>query len=272
MNTLQKTETRSDLLASAGWVIGVGLAPLLSWEAVVWWFELPRALLPTPRRVLAAANTERHALLTGTLSTGLAATTGLLAAVATGSVIAIVFSQSRRIRRALFPYVLFLQTVPIVAIAPLLIVWSGYRFRTVVLVTVIICLFPIINSVTTGLLAIERDLSGLFRLYGANRLKKLTRLQLPVAMRYLILGTKTSSGLAVIGAIIAEFFVGSGNSNYPGLGKLMTGWQGLLKTDALIAALFASTLLGLLLFGAVQLISRTILYRWTVPLGSSAGP
>ena len=102
-------------------------------------------------------------------------------------------------------------------------------------------------------LAAERaieDLADLFRLYGAGRIKKLVRLQIPTAVRYLTLGAKTSSGLAVIGAIVAEFFVGNG-SNYDGLGTLMTAWQGFLKTDALIAALFASTMLGLLLFASV---------------------
>tara|TARA_R110002049_G_scaffold72490_2_gene187175 strand:+ start:201875 stop:202654 length:780 start_codon:yes stop_codon:yes gene_type:complete len=248
--------------SSVGLILGVAFAGLLIWECVVWLFDLPRALLPTPRDVVAAGIRERVPLLRATFMTGIAALSGLIAAIVIGSLISIVFSQSRRIRLAFFPYVVFLQTVPIVAIAPLLIIWSGYRFRTVVIVTVIICLFPIVNNVTAGLLAIDRDLADLFRLYGAGRVKKLIRLQIPTAVRYLMLGAKTSSGLAVIGAIVAEFFVGNG-SEYDGLGTLMTAWQGFLKTDALIAALFASTLLGLLLFGAVQFVSATILRRWT---------
>jgi NitT/TauT family transport system permease protein len=249
------------LFTTAALVLGVALAGLLAWEAVVWLFDLPRALLPTPRRVFRTAIQERDTLLRGTLVTGMAASVGLIAAIAIGSLIAVVFSQSRKMRLAFFPYVVFLQTVPIVAIAPLLIIWSGYRFRTVVMVTVIICLFPIVNNVTAGLMAIHRDLADLFQLYGASRVKRLLWLQVPTAVRYLMLGAKTSSGLAVIGAIVAEFFVGSGN--YDGLGTLMTGWQMLSRADALIAALFASTFLGLLLFGSVQLISATVLRRWT---------
>ena len=248
---------------TAALVLAVAVSGLLAWELIVWAFGLPPALLPTPRQVLAAAIQERKALVQGTLATGVAATAGLTTAIVVGSVISIVFSQSRRIRLAFFPYVVFLQTVPIVAIAPLLIIWSGYRFRTVVMVTVIICLFPIVNNVTAGLLAINRDLSDLFRLYGAGRFQRLLRLQVPTAVRYLMLGAKTSSGLAVIGAIVAEFFVGNGSSDYDGLGTLMTGWQGLLRTDALIAALFASTALGLVLFGLVQLVFATVLRRWT---------
>ncbi len=241
---------------------GVAVAGLAIWEAVVWLFGLPAALLPSPRQVAMAAWEERQTLLRGTITTGVAATAGLVSAIAVGSMISVVFSQSRRIRLAFFPYVVFLQTVPIVAIAPLLIIWSGYRFRTVVIVTVIICLFPIVNNVTAGLLAIHRDLSDLFRLYGATRTQRLLRLQIPTAVRYLMLGAKTSSGLAVIGAIVAEFFVGNGSS-YDGLGTLMTGWQALLRTDALIAAVLASTLLGLILFGTVQLVATTLLRRWT---------
>lgn len=247
---------------SAALVAAVAVAGLLAWEAVVWWFDLPKALLPTPRQCVSAAMENRDTLIRGTLSTGIAAVAGLVSAVLLGSLIAIAFSLSRRVRLALFPYVVLMQTVPIVAIAPLLIIWSGYTFRTVVIVTVIVCLFPIVNSVTAGLMSIDRDMSNLFRLYGADRGKRLMKLQIPSAIEHLMLGTKTSSGLAVIGAIVAEFFVGNGTS-YDGLGTLMTGWQALTKTDALVAALFASALLGLSLFGVVQFISIVVLRRWT---------
>ena len=243
-------------------VLTVAILGLAVWEAVVWGGGLPKALLPTPRQCWAAAVVEREALLRGLFSTGVAAISGLASAVVIGCSLAIVFSQSRRIRLAFFPYVILLQTVPIVAIAPLLIIWSGYTFRTVVMVTVIVCLFPIVNSATSGLLATNPDSLDLFRMYGAGRWKRLWRLQIPSSIQNLMVGMKTSSGLAVIGAIVAEFFVGNG-TNYDGLGTLMTGWQALTKTDALIAALFASALLGLLMFGAVQLIAVTVLRRWT---------
>ncbi len=240
----------------------VAAAGLGVWQAVAVGFGLPKALLPQPALVWEAASEHRTELLRGLMTTGIAAAAGLLSAIAIGALISVAFSQSRRIRLAFFPYVIFLQTVPIVAIAPLLIIWSGYEFRTVVIVTVIVCLFPIVNNVTAGLLAADRQLLDLFALYGAGKAKRLMRLQVPTAMPYLILGAKTSSGLAVIGAIVAEFFVGSG-SDYDGLGTLMTHWQGFVKTDALIAAVFASTLLGLALFGSVHLVSRTLLSRWT---------
>ena len=259
---MEKQRGLTDYLFSAMMVVGVAMLGCLVWEWVVWGFDLPKALLPTPRQCWSAVMENREALLSGILGTGMAAVSGLLAAVLTGSLLSIVFSQSKKLRLALFPYVILLQTVPIVAIAPLLIIWSGYTFRTVVIVTVIVCLFPIVNSVTAGLMSCSREASDLFRLYGASRWQRLRRLQIPSAIPHLMVGIRTSSALSVIGAIVAEFFVGNGTS-YDGLGTLMTGWQALMKTDALIAALFASALLGLIMFGAVQFVSGLLLKRWT---------
>lgn len=251
---------------SAASVVAVAVVFGVAWHVAVKAFGLPRILLPTPGEVAVAAWEHRGALIRGTCVTGAAASISLLAAVVTGTAISIVFSQSAMIRRAFFPYVVFLQTVPIVAIAPLLIIWSGYEFRTTVIATVIICLFPIINNVTTGLAAASKEHDELFRLYGAGRAMRLVRLQLPTAVPYLVLGMRISSGLAVVGAIVAEFFVSNGTA-YEGLGVMMTGWQGLSKTDALMAALFASTFLGLALFGSVRLIAATLLRRWSRPGG-----
>ncbi|MGB0595559.1 MAG: ABC transporter permease [Rubripirellula sp.] len=252
----------ADPLISLAMVIGVALVAGLIWQLAIDRFDLPKALLPTPRQCWAAVMSHRGTLLRGILGTGLAAVSGLIAAVILGSCLAILFSQSKKLRLALFPYVLLLQTVPIVAIAPLLIIWSGYRFRTVIIVTVIVCFFPIVNSVTAGLLSASREASDLFRLYGANRWQRLWRLQIPSAIPHLMVGVRTSSGLAVIGAIVAEFFIGDATS-FPGLGTLMMGWQALIKTDALIAAVFASALLGLVIYGVIQLLTGFLLKRWT---------
>ena len=259
---LPKTIVLRERLARWSPTMLVALAALALWELAVWAFEFSPATLPRPGAVLKAAIDHHEQLVKAFCSTGLAALVGLICAISIGSTIGVVFSQSRRIRLAFFPYVVFLQTVPIVAIAPLLIIWSGYQFRTVVMVTVIVSLFPIVNGATAGLTAIDRQWADLFSLYGAGRIQTLFRLRIPAGVPYLMVGAKTASGLAVIGAIVAEFFVGNG-TRYDGLGTLMGHWQGFLKTDALVAALFASTLLGLLLFGLVHLIERTLLRRWS---------
>lgn len=237
------------------------------WQAVVVIFKMHPITLPSPARVLRSMWDERDALIEGFLATGAASLLGLLTSVLVGVLIAIVFSQSKWIRSAFYPYVIFLQTVPIVAIAPLLITWFGYGFKTVVLVAAIISLFPIVSNVTAGLISVDENLKDLFRLSNATRWQTLTKLRIPHAVSHLVLGLRISAGLAVIGAIVGEFFVGNGSSGYSGLGTVMTGWQNLAKTDAIIAAIFVSTWLGLLMLGGVNLLSRMLLWRWTASSG-----
>lgn len=235
---------------------------IMVWQIVVWAGDLPPILLPSPWAVAVSAWETRIDLYHGFRVTGAAALAGFLLSILIGTAMAAVMSQSVVLRLAMYPYVILLQTVPIVAIAPLLVIWSGYEFRTVVLVTVIISLFPIVNGVTEGLLAIPQDRLDLFRLYGASRWQTLWRLRIPAAVQYLMVAAKTSAGLAVIGAIVAEFFVGTGGANYSGLGTLITGWQKMGRTAPLMAALCMSTLLGVTMFVSVQLVSRTVLKRW----------
>ncbi len=243
---------------------GVAAGMLLAWQCTIWAFGLPAILLPSPAAVVQEAWAVRGELLTGSLVSFSAALAGLLTSLAVGTLVGIAFSQSRSLRIGFFPYVMFLQTVPIIGIAPLLITWSGYQFRTVVLISAIISLFPIINSVTSGLLAIDPHLEDLFRLYGAGRGPLLWKLRFPTAVRFLLLGAKTSSGLAVIGAIVGDFFVGNGSADYLGLGTLMTRWMAWQNTRALLASMFASALIGLLMYALVNLIAR-LLSRWATP-------
>lgn len=236
---------------------------LFVWQVAVSITRLPKAVLPSPWQVAQAAWEYRDLLTKGFLATGQAAALGLLGSVALGMLLAILFSQSRWLRISLYPYVIFLQTVPIVAIAPLLIIWSGNNLRTIVLVAVIISVFPIVANVTSGLLSLDPNWVDLFQLHAAGRWRTLWKLQLPAAIRFLVIGMRIACGLAVIGAIVGEFFVGN-STDCDGLGTLMTQWQARQKTDALIAAVGMSTLLGVVFFASVNLLSRTFLRRWTM--------
>jgi NitT/TauT family transport system permease protein len=242
-------------------VVLVACVFLLLWHIGVKVSGIEPILLPLPSEVWTAAWDNGDKLVEATWVTGKAALVGLLSSIAIGVVISILFSQSRHIRNAFYPYVIFLQTVPIIAIAPLLITWTGYTFETVVYVTVIISLFPIISNVTAGLVAVDRNLEDLFRIYQANRFQVMMRLRIPTAIAYLVLGVRISSGLAVIGAIVGDFFVGTGGESN-GLGTLMTAWGARQKTDAVIAAVGAATVVGVVFFGAVNLMAGTILRRW----------
>jgi NitT/TauT family transport system permease protein len=235
---------------------------LLLWHAAVVAFSIPAILLPSPTAVLKAAWDQRELLLQAMYTSGLAALCAFVTCGIVGLLIAISFSVSNWVRRAFFPYVIFLQTVPIVAIAPLLIIWSGYNFRTIVLVAVIIGLFPVVSNTTNSLLFVPPLQRDLFRVYSASRWQTLWKLQLPSAIPSWALGMKISSGLVVIGAIVGEFFVGNGGQ-YDGLGTLITLWQARQYTAGLIAAVAATTVLGLAFFGIAQVLGRNVLAKWT---------
>ncbi|MDZ4849857.1 MAG: ABC transporter permease [Pirellulaceae bacterium] len=250
-------------------ILGRLFAPLLVlvllvivWQVAIIFFKIHPIILPTPLAVFQSFWTERSILAKAAFITGAAALCGLVTSVVLGAMIAVLFSQSAKLRAAFYPYVIFLQTVPIVAIAPLLIIWSGNNFRTIVLVSVIISIFPIVSNTTAGLLSINENLRDLFRVNDATRWQTLIKLRVPAAVSHLVLGTRISCGLAVIGAIVGEFFVGNSGA-YDGLGTIMTQWQGRQYTSALIAAVLVSTLLGVLFFGSINLLSRTVLRRWT---------
>ena len=252
----------SDSLAARVWpplVVFAGF--LLAWQLLCTALAVPPYLVPTPTRVAAAAIDNAAALATGAGLTALAALLGLLISLLLGTTVAIAFSQSRFLARSLYPYAIFLQTVPIVAVAPLIVIWFGTGLASVVLVAVIISLFPVITNGTTGLTRVDPTYLELFALRDASRLQVLLKLRLPGAVPYIVTGAKIASGLAVIGAIVGEFFAGYGASGY-GLGYLILQTSGQLKTAELFAAILACTLLGLLLFSVVSLIGEQVLRRW----------
>ncbi len=240
---------------------------VMIWHVAVVLLKIQPIILPSPMRVASVAWAERAALAMAFLATAKAAFYGLGMSVAIGSLVAILFSQSARVRAAFYPYVIFLQTVPIIAIAPLLITWFGYGFWTVVKVSMIISLFPIISNVTAGLISVDQNLLDLFRLQRASKWQVLWKLRIPSAVSHLVLGMRISAGLAVIGAIVGEMFVGYGSADYAGLGAVMTQWQRLARTDAIMSAVVASTLLGITTLAIVNLSARLLLNRWTAGAG-----
>jgi len=235
---------------------------IVLWQLATSVRNIPRYLLPGPADVFVAlvANVVKLAQATGVTAAG--AICGFLLSVFVGTLVAIIFSQSALIRRSFFPYAIFLQTVPIVAVAPLIVLWSGTGFRSVVIVSFIVSLFPVVTNGTAGLTAIDPDLIDLFQLHGASRWQTLVKLRLPSAVPSIVTGARTSSGLAVIGTIVGEFFVGYDASERYGLGYLIQQSGDQLKTDLLFSAVLLSTLLGLAVFLAVGGVGATILRRW----------
>lgn len=232
-----------------------------AWEACIVGFRLKPYLLPSPTAVMHAFIDDASLLGRAVVYTGSAALLGFGASLVLGTLIAFAFSQSRILRAGGYPYFIFLQTVPIVAIAPLIVRWCGYGFQSVVLVAGILSLFPILSNGTQGLLEIDPNLLDLFRLNNSTRWQGLSKLRFPSAVPAILAGARTASGLSVVGAIVGEFFVGYGSRQF-GLGYLIFSTSGQSQLDRLFAAVLTSTLFGIAIFSLVNLISFTILSNW----------
>jgi NitT/TauT family transport system permease protein len=250
------------------WFVAYVLPPLALlavmialWHLAVVLFGVKRYIVPLPWEVAQAGWRRRDALLLATRLTGEASLAGFLLSFAIGFLVACLFSQSRVIERSVYPYAIFLQTVPIVAIAPLIVRWFGYGFGSVVVVALVISVFPVITNATAGLTSIDKHLLELFTLAGASRWQVLLKLRLPASVPHLVTGARISAGLSVVGAIVGEIFAGGGMNAY-GLGYLINQSTGQLRADELFAAVFSSALLGMLIFGAVNLAGMLIMRRW----------
>jgi len=242
--------------------IGVFVFLLLLWAALVWLLRIKPFMLPSPLIVARAIASRFHSLLISLLITGEAAAGGLIASIVVGVGVALIFAQSRWLRRLLYPYTVLLQTVPIVAVAPLIIMWMGAGIASVTLVTFIICLAPIIANTTQGLIAVDENLVDLFLMHGASRLQVLTKLRLPHAIPSLFTGIRIASGIAVIGAITGEWFAGSTQVGQGGLGYSIIYASAQLETDYLFALVIAATALGFLFFFIAMFFEWYFLHNW----------
>ena len=246
-------------LASA---VVIFVALLLVWVAIVKVFKIPVYMLPTPDRVAHAASERFASLMTSLWITGAAAAGGLAAAIVVGVLIALVFAQSRWIRRMFYPYTILLQTVPIVAVAPLILMWVGAGLFSVTLIAFIICLAPIIANTTQGLISVDRNLVDLFVMNNASQAQILLKLRLPHAMPSLFTGIRISSGISVIGAITAELFAGSARVGVGGIGYAIQYASAQLQTDYLFALVAAATALGFGFFFIVMFLEWYFLHKW----------
>ena len=241
--------------------LAVGVAVLLLWQVLITVLDVPVYLVPSPLRVAQALLEDRE-LLAASLWVTLKVTLAAFAlAVLLGTAAAFLFVQSRWIERALFPYAVLLQVTPIVAIAPLIIIWVKDMQAALVLCATIVAIFPVISNTTLGLRSVDPGLADLFRLHHATRWQTLVRLRIPGALPYFFGGLRIASGLALIGAVVAEFVAGTGG-NGAGLAYqiLIAGFQ--LNVPRLFAALFLIAVAGVALFLVMAGLSRLALRGW----------
>jgi NitT/TauT family transport system permease protein len=239
----------------------VAIVVIVLWQAWTTLYDIPSYLVPSPRVVAATMIADAGLLLASLGVTVSIALTALAIAVALGVAIALVFVQSRWIEEAFTPYVVLLQVTPVVAIAPLIIIWVRDTHAALVLCAVVVAIFPIVSDTTLGLRSVDPRLIDLFRMNRATRWQVLTRLRIPSALPYFFGGLRIASGLALIGAVVAEFVAGTGGQG-AGLAYqiLMAGIQ--LNIPRLFAALVLITLAGVAFYGATVLLSRLALRRW----------
>jgi NitT/TauT family transport system permease protein len=252
---------RKRLIAVAN-ALAVFGALLLLWQLVIWIFQVQPYMLPSPWAVAKAVSTRFPSLTTSLAITGEEALGGLIASVIVGMLIALLFAQSRWVRKMLYPYTILLQTVPIIAIAPMILSWVHAGGPAVTLIAFIISLAPVIANTTQGLISVDENLVNLFLMHNASPVQVVLKLRLPHAVPSLFVGMRIASGIAVIGALTGELFAGSSQVGQGGLGYSILYASSQNQTDYTFALVLATVVLGFSFLFVVMFLEWHFLHRW----------
>jgi NitT/TauT family transport system permease protein len=238
-------------------VLAIGIAV---WEAAVRYNNIPSYVLPAPDLIAQTFATDWPLLLRSLLVTVITTFEGFLLAAFGGVFLAILFNQSRFLEYSLYPYAVVLQVTPIVAVAPLLLIYLP-QHAAVLVCAWIVAFFPVLANTTLGLRSVDRNLADLFALYGASRWQILRRLKLPSALPYILGGLRIAGGLALIGAVVAEIAAGSAGAG-SGLAYRIAESGYRLNIPRMFAALILLSLAGIVIFYLLSLINYLALRRW----------
>lgn len=241
--------------------LAVACVLLGTWQALVDGFELPAYLVPSPSLIVKTLIADWSILFGALLMTLKVTLLSFLLAIVVGVLISFLFVQSRLVELAFFPYAVLLQVTPVVAVAPLIIIWVSNTTAALTICATLVALFPIISNTTLGLRSVDPDLLAYFHMKRATRWQILWRLRVPSALPYFFGGLRISSGLALIGAVVAEFVAGTGGSG-AGLAFqiLQAGFQ--LNIPRMFAALALISFVGVALFAVMGWISTWTLKSW----------
>jgi len=240
--------------------VAVLAATVLVWDFVVRWKEIPPYVLPGPRLVFDTLVNDWAVLSASLLVTLVTTLEGFLLALIGGVGLAVIFNQFRVLEYSLYPYAVILQVTPIVAIAPLLLIYLPQQ-GAVLACAWIVAFFPVLANTTLGLNSVDHNLTDLFRLYGASRWQVLWDLQLPAALPYILGGLKIAGGLSLIGAVVAEIAAGSAGAG-SGLAYRIAESGYRLNIPRMFAALLLLSIAGIAIFFALSLLSHLMLRRW----------
>jgi NitT/TauT family transport system permease protein len=222
-------------------------------------------LLPAPHRIFTEGFFDPK--VAGDIGSALVQTllvtlSGLAFAIVLGVLWAIAMSQAKAIERTLYPYAVILQCIPILALVPLIGFWFGQDFFARMIVSVLIALFPMVSNTLFGLQGVDKSQRELFKLQGASRWTVLTKLQLPAAMPTIFAGMRISAGLALVGAIVGDFFFRRGT---PGIGSLISNYTARLQGPELFAAILAAAFVGVAIFAVFGWLSKAAVGKWYEP-------
>ena len=235
-------------------------AGLLAWELVVRIKEIPPYVLPAPSVIVLTLIKDWAVLSQSLAATLLTTLEGFAAASIGGIALALLFNRSKWVEYSLFPYAVVLQVTPVIAIAPLLLIYLEQQ-TAVVACAFIVAFFPVLSNTTLGLNSVDRNLAGLFRLYGASPQQTLRLLKLPAALPYILGGLRIAGGLSLIGAVVAEIAAGTAGAG-SGLAYRIAESGYRLNIPRMFAALFLLSLAGIVIYGVLALVSHLVLRRW----------
>ena len=238
-------------------VLAAGIAV---WEFVVRIYDIQPYVLPGPLAVFQTLVSDWPVLSQSLEVTLLTTLEGFLAAAAGGVALALLFNQSKWLEYSLFPYAVILQVTPVIAIAPLLLIYLPQR-TAVIACAWIVGFFPVLSNTTLGLNSVDRNLAGLFQLYGASRLQTLAYLKLPSALPFILGGLRIAGGLSLIGAVVAEIAAGSAGAG-SGLAYRIAESGYRLNIPRMFAALLLLSAAGIVIYGLLALTSHLVLRRW----------
>jgi NitT/TauT family transport system permease protein len=234
---------------------------VVTWHIAITVTDTPVYVFPKPTDILDAAVERADLLAESAWRSISAAAIGLALAIVGGILVAILLNSARPLEQALVPYAVLIQTTPIVAIAPIIVIWIGAGLRSIVVIAFIISFFPMLSNTLVGLHSVDPERHNLFRLYQASWLQRLRRLKFPTALPFILAGARISAGLSVIGAIVGEFVAGIGGGR-GGLGYVITVSARQLDSAYLFAAAFVGSAVGIAFYALVGAVSKLLLGRW----------
>jgi NitT/TauT family transport system permease protein len=238
-------------------VLALGIA---IWELVVRLNDIPPYVLPGPAAVFRTLIADWPVLSQSLLTTLWTTLEGFVAAAVGGVALALLFNQSKWLEVSLFPYAVILQVTPVIAIAPLLLIYLPQQ-SAVIACAWIVGFFPVLSNTTLGLNSVDRNLAGLFQLYGASRIQTLAYLKLPAALPYILGGLRIAGGLSLIGAVVAEIAAGTAGAG-SGLAYRIAESGYRLNIPRMFAALLLLSAAGIVIYGLLALTSHLVLRRW----------